>query len=395
MRELAAGVVFVVLSGIAQAQAQVQELGVVPWSEFKPLFRESIEREVLQARCEDSEETPFVCHLAEGVYQLEISRERVQGTARIAGLVLSGKPQPIPLFGRDMVISEVVCARGGSLLSGQDEEDGIQFLPAGGTNAFEVSVSFFVRVREEDRSSAIAFAIPPALQNSLTLKLPDALKLVEAPGITDEAGVYHFAASRSLGVRFAAKAVSGTNTIDVSGLSLADAAPVVLDSQDFFTSFDENGSILSVMVMDVPASAGPHLRIAEIPDVEVWSLTVNGTPRNVYRDTGSWIIPLENEGSSRVQLALLRQAGKLGLQGHLETFLPSTGLPSRTLRVGMALPPRVQLLALDGPVSPASGEAWVVPADFIGNPHFFSRAFYKGEGMKLAVSYKEPVKQAK
>jgi len=34
-----------------------------------------------------------------------------------------------------------------------------------------------------------------------------------------------------------------------------------------------------------------------------------------------------------------------------------------------------------------------MPADFVGKPHLFSRSFHKGEGMKLAISYKEPVKQ--
>jgi hypothetical protein len=50
----------------------------------------------------------------------------------------------------------------------------------------------------------------------------------------------------------------------------------------------------------------------------------------------------------------------------------------------------VQLLSLEAPLSAANGASWRIPAEFAGKPHFFSRSFYKGEGMKLVVSYKEP-----
>ncbi len=364
----------------------------VPWSEFKQFYRESIEREIMETRSgKDTAEPPFTCHLAAGDYQLQIGRDRVEGTARIAGRVLAGKPVPVPLFGRDIVISGIGGTTGGTLLSGRDEAGGIQFLPDGGTNAFEVLLSFFVPVQEDDRSRLLTFSIPTALQNALTVKLTDDLQLIEMPGIADAAGVYHFAAARNLGVRFAAKSVASTNALDVGGLAVVEASPVVLDVQDFFTSFDENGSVLSVLVMEVPAAAGPHLRINAIPDVEIWSLTVNARPRKVYMAGDTWIIPIAEDGMSRVQLALLRKSGKLGLQGSLEASLPATGLPSRTLRVGIALPPRVQLLSLEGPVSPATQTDIEPPDDFVGKPYFFTRSFYKGEGMKLSVVYKETV----
>jgi hypothetical protein len=54
----------------------------------------------------------------------------------------------------------------------------------------------------------------------------------------------------------------------------------------------------------------------------------------------------------------------------------------------------VELLSLDGTVSPARGESWKRPAEFIGKPYYFSRSFYKGEGMSLALAYKEPVNTA-
>ncbi len=172
--------------------------------------------------------------------------------------------------------------------------------------------------------------------------------------------------------------------------------PIVLDSQYFFISFEENGSALSVLAVDIPPEIGPRLRLKAIADTEIWSLTVNGRKRKVYtNDDTTWIIPLEDGEISHVQLALLRKGEKLGLHGRLEAVLPETGLPSQTVRVGIALPKRVQLLSLEGPVNPSSVELWEAPLEFVGKPYFFSRSFYKGQGMKLAVSYKEPVDRGK
>jgi hypothetical protein len=170
--------------------------------------------------------------------------------------------------------------------------------------------------------------------------------------------------------------------------------PIVLDAQYFFASFEENGNVLSVLVADIPAEVGPRLQLKAIPNAEIWSLKVNERKRKVYtNDENTWIIPLADGQTSRVELALLQKGTKLGLHGRLETSLPYTGLPSRTLCVGIALPERVQLLSMEGPVSPAPGDTWRKPVEFIGKPYFFSRSFYKGEGMKLALSYKEPVEK--
>ncbi|MFH1708227.1 MAG: hypothetical protein ABIF71_09960 [Planctomycetota bacterium] len=80
------------------------------------------------------------------------------------------------------------------------------------------------------------------------------------------------------------------------------------------------------------------------------------------------------------ELAYLNKGAPLGLHGRLEITVPRIGLPAR-----------VDLLSLDGPVSPAAAPAGKAPAEFIGRPHHFARSFYKGEAMQLAVAYKEPV----
>ena len=177
--------------------------------------------------------------------------------------------------------------------------------------------------------------------------------------------------------------------------------PIVLDSIDLFTSFDDNGSVLSVLIMDIPPEAGPRLKIKAIPHAKIWSLKVNGHKITVYEDQNDaskdssdvrWIIPLARDRISQVELAFIRQVTKPGLNGKLEAELPATGLPSTRVRLAIALPERLQLLSLEGPVSPASDSNWKKPDEFIGKPYYFSRAFYTGEGLKMTISYKEPLK---
>jgi len=522
----------------------------VPWAEFKELYRESIEREIMKTRAGLLEgKEPLVYSIEEAVYKLRLSEERADGEVLISGAVISGETASIPLFGGDLVITGVKQVTGGILLSATEEAGGIAFLPAGSTNQFQLVLSFLARPREDGISKFVSFKIPSALKNSLNIDLPQHAGLLEDPGIVDDAGVYHFAATNLLNVRFVdRRRVSSAAIIDIDMLSRirlqgnraiittafvpvrpfpgsfllrirdearyvssslkpswiekrendsyeiripsgeentfsiqfaveeseeagkfmlllpeiednqgregdfvleepddgrislagkdlvsdmpaakldsrliqaagkdrfyshispgeileltikrfkpVDTAPVVLDSQYFFASFEEKGSVLSVLILELPPEIGPRLRLKSVPDTEIWALTVNGRKRRVYaNDDGDWIIPLEDGETSRVQLALLRKGEKLGLQGRLEAVLPETGLFCRTVCVGIALPERVQLLSLEGPLNAAAGESWQTPAEFIGKPYFFSRSFYQGQGMKLAVSYKEPVTQ--
>jgi hypothetical protein len=177
--------------------------------------------------------------------------------------------------------------------------------------------------------------------------------------------------------------------------------PVVIDDVSFYTSFDDNGSILSVLIMDVPSEAGAHLRIRQVPNTEIWYLKINGENRKVYADRTStnkgtannaWVIPLAGHDASHVELAFISRGEKLKLNGHLEMVLPETNLPARSVRIGIALPERLQILSLDGPISPAPESVWETPQEFIGKPYYFSSSFYRGEKMKIAIYYKEPVK---
>ena len=128
----------------------------------------------------------------------------------------------------------------------------------------------------------------------------------------------------------------------------------ILASQELFVSFAENGAVMSVLRMRVPPEIGSRLRLNVIENTEIWSLTVNDVKQSVYTDDqNGWIIPLVGGQSSLVELALLHHGEKLGLHGVLEAVMPETGLASRELILGIALPERVNLLSLEGAVAPA------------------------------------------
>jgi hypothetical protein len=165
---------------------------------------------------------------------------------------------------------------------------------------------------------------------------------------------------------------------------------LVLDSLRFFSSFEENGSVLSVLSLEVPAEAGPRLRLKSVPGAQVWRLTVNGQRKDVYSDdTGMWIVPLDAEKTSKVELAFLRKGDKLGLRGRLEAEIPETGLPANEVNVGIALPESKQLLSLEGALTPDGQHPWQAPREFLGRKYFFKSKFHKGEALAFAVAYRE------
>lgn len=211
------------------------------------------------------------------------------------------------------------------------------------------------------------------------------------------AGLFNVAGTR----RSFTKIAAGENfSLRLSRLQTVSTPPIVLDVTSFFTAFDDNGSVLSVLIMDIPPEAGDRLSLRAIPETDIWYVKVNGSKTKVYDnpqtensgpDDRKWIIPLAGGKTSHVELAYIRQSEKPGLRGKLDVSLPETGLPSQHVRVGIALPERIQLLSIEGPVSPAGESAWEAPDEFVGTPYYFRRSFDRGEGMKIKVSYKEPV----
>ena len=181
--------------------------------------------------------------------------------------------------------------------------------------------------------------------------------------------------------------------LSVKRFSMISAPPTVLESQEFFAAIEENGDILSVLSLDIPPEFGTRLALKAVENGRIWSIAVNDARKEVYEgDAGTWIIPLDGHETSRVRLAFLRSGPKLGLQGTLDVIVPETGLVSQKVHIGVALPERIELLSVEGPVNNDSGEGRMFPPELVGHPHYFSRSFYRGEGMTLSLSYREPIK---
>jgi hypothetical protein len=269
-------------------------------------------------------------------------------------------------------------------------------------NQMPFSVDFVMDGRMEN--GALSFLLPfvennTGMEGRFVVEEPeDGQVTVEAEGLIASISVEKLGEVLAAGVpkaRHYMKAAVGTPIhLAYKPFQAISTPTIVLPSQELYVSFAENGAVLSVLRMSVPLEIGSRLQISAIEGVEIWSLTVNGVKQNVYTDEQNrWIIPLDGGQESSVELALLRQGEKLALHGALEAVMPETGLPSRELFVGIALPERVNLLSMEGSVNPASGEQCQPPAEFLGKPHFFSKSFYKGEGMTLSIAYKEPINQ--
>jgi hypothetical protein len=544
--------IFLILLFLVTDSIWAGESVSVPWKEFKTLYTESITRQMMEET--KKEKAPMIYSIESALYIITIDQQTVKGDVVLAGKVISGTPDLIPLFGNEVVIKDLNIVSGGSLLCDQKHHYKIFFLPDGNKN-FEISFSFFTPIQEDNSSRFVSIAVPQALKNSLILTLAPEFSLVAAPGIKNSDETYHFSARSNLTIRFWDRAAVSaalvvkmdtlaliklhgrqavitttfiplqpvttsfileisenttylsstlkstwitaldehryqinipTGSIDSFSIQTAQdesqtggnykfflpriigntgnqgnfiveqpddgqislsenkrvsrlpvsrlnskllavagrdrffmkifpqeeisfsvkrfqtvsTPPIVLDSIAFFTSYEDNGSVLSVLIMDIPPEAGPRLSMKAIPNAEIWSLKVNGQKINSFEDQGEpsknspnkrWIIPLAGGETSHVELAIIRQIEKLGLHGKLEAELPAAGLPSTSVRIAIALPERLQLLSLEGPVSPAPENKWEKPDEFIGKPYFFSRAFYTGEGIKMTLFYKEPV----
>jgi hypothetical protein len=246
-------------------------------------------------------------------------------------------------------------------------------------------------VRADSRSQFVRFGVPEAVRNVLGITLPEGIRLVAHPGVRGPDGDFHFASADSLEVRFAPADAPGAAPVERKRLSAVDTPPVVLDTLYCFTSFTEGGGALTVLALDVPVEAGAWLKVKRVPQAEIWSLKINGSRESLYAEKeGDWMVPLAGGRRSRVELAFLQKGEALGLRGRLESRLPATGIPARKLFFGVGLPDRVDLISVEGNLTPAAGDSWPVPPEFVGKRHFFSRAFYNGEGMKAAFFYKEP-----
>ncbi len=168
-------------------------------------------------------------------------------------------------------------------------------------------------------------------------------------------------------------------------------AELVLDAVTFYAAYSEDGQVLTTLRMTVPATAGTRLRLKPAPGAQVWSVTVDGVRREMLvEDDRAWIVPLDGRSAAEVEIAMLSRHDRPALRGELNLTLPATGLSARTLYFGLALPKRLELASMDSDLAPEDPARLPHPEYFRGSTYLFTRSFYRGEAIPVALAYREP-----
>ena len=184
--------------------------------------------------------------------------------------------------------------------------------------------------------------------------------------------------------------------LNLKRFDTVEAPQIVLNELFFYTSFAENGNEISVIRMELPKQAGDRLVLNPIPNTEIWSLLVNGKKKEVFTQTNDdqetiWVIPLEENESSIVELTYIQNHKKLGLEGKLSIIVPETGLAAQKVFVSVGLTDRVELVAMEGDLTPAETAQCPIVKSFTGKPYIFQYPFYRGKALEAAIFYKEPL----
>ena len=135
MKRITACLMLLMMAGTATAESIA-----VPWEEIKRLYRESVERGIV----EKSDQPATIHSLDEAVYRLCVSEDSAQGEVSLSGKIVSGTPASIPLFNREMIVSHTSGVTGGALVS---DGEGIRFVPEEGAREFKIALGFLTRVR--------------------------------------------------------------------------------------------------------------------------------------------------------------------------------------------------------------------------------------------------------
>ena len=503
------------------------------------MYTERLRHEFEQELEDDTPQA--IVTITEASYKVSVSGEHAILDVALKGRIVQGEPEPIQLFDRALAITEVLVMQGGTLVS---DKGGYRFFTQNETD-FEVAFEAALKIREDQRSRFVSFAIPLAVKNVLAVDMSDGLALIEAPGIKQPDGRYYFSPEAGLTLRFAdasrldatpepnidsftrialegnkyvlsttfvpnqplpeeieisfaaplayldtslrrsfvrhpsrqnialalprdwmspfelrfeldaspdsselrlptvtgnqgregefqlaqpvearirvegdalerrlsaarlskqiqasakvtdlylATTIDTAITLDLERFDAVSAPEVVLDAIHFYTSFAENGTEISVLRLDLPATANNRLQLKSIPDAEIWLVLVNGADQSLYtHQQGAWIVPLPESKSSVVELTYVRKREKLGLAGQLPVDVPEIGLAAQHVFVGIALAERVELVAIESDLVPSDGVHWPPVKSFVGTAYYSEYPFYRGESLTANIYYKEPL----
>lgn len=358
----------------------------VPWQAFDSIYKEQIEQDLKKA--EQPEPEPLVT-LESIQYDLNVQGEQVLGTIAISGSVLAGDPEPLALFGEHLAVTNTLEATNAVMLA----NEGRYFLYTYDAGVFSIRFDVSLPIADFQVKPRLEFEVPTAVRNELRIQFDERLKLLPSDALHRVGDRYFFSPRSRLAIGFEhiAGSIEGVLSED-SLLSEVETPDAVLHSVTFYSSFAEDGTVLSAMHLVIPANERNQLELDPIEGAEVWSLTVNDKPRSLYLSAAEkWVIPLDAKIDSKVELAYLTRNQKLGLEGRLDFVIPETGLTARSVQLIVGLPERMHMLAMDSDLQPANGQGWPAFKSFNGRPHFFARPFYRGRAFSASIIYQEPV----
>ena len=364
----------------------IESTVTVPWQAFDSIYKEQIEQDLKKA--EIPEPDPLIA-LESIQYDLTVQGEQVIGTIAIAGSVLVGDPDPLPLFGENLAVTNTLEATNAVMLA----DAGRYYLYTYDAGVFSIRFEVSLPIADFQVKPRLEFEVPTAVRNELKITLSERLQLLPSDALHPVGDRYFFSPRSllSIGFEHVGETIDGVLSED-SLLSEVDTPDAVLQSVTFYSSFAEDGTVLSAMHLVIPANERNQLELDPIEGAEVWSLTVNDKPRSLYLSAAEkWVIPLDAKIDSKVALAYLTRNQKLGLEGRLDFEIPETGLTARSVNLVVGLPERMHMLAMDSDLQPANGKAWPAFKSFNGRPHFFSKPFYRGRAFSASIIYQEPV----
>jgi len=358
----------------------------VPWQAFDKLYQGQIKQALKR---QDIPEPEPVIVLEQVQYDLKIVNAQAIGSISIVGSVLSGEPDPLSLFGQNVAVTNILETQNATLIASLGQYQLYTYEPG----LFSIKLEVSIPISDFQVKPKLAFDVPQAVRNELKIQSSQNLKLLPNHVLHDINGSYFFPPTSllSIGFEHINRSVDGLVSGD-SLLSEVETPDAVLDSVTFFTSFAEDGAVLTAMHLLLPVSEKSQLELNPIEGAEVWSLRVNDQPRRLYESAaGMWVIPLDVNVKSKVELAYLTRGQKLGLEGRLEFSIPETGLTAQRVNLSVGLPDRMHMLALDSDLQATNGQGWPTFNSFSGRPHFFSKPFYRGHSLTASIIYQEPV----
>ena len=313
----------------------------VPWSEFDTIYKEQLTQSLTT---EEVEPEPVIT-LEDIQYDLKVQGELVSGSITIRGNVLVGDPEPLHLFGQNIAVIEVIEAQNAVLLA----HDGNYALYTFDAGVFSIRFAVSIPISDFQVRPRLEFDVPPAVRNELKIKTSEHLKILPSDSLHAVDDRYFFSPRRLLKISFEhlSQPLNGRESED-SLLAEVEIPEAVLHAVTFFTSFAEDGTVLSAMSLVLPPNDTNQLVLDPIDGAEVWSLQVNDKPRSLFLSAAEkWVIPLDPKVESRVVLAYLTRNQKLGLEGRLDFKIPETGLTARAINLVVGLPERMHMLAMD------------------------------------------------